>query len=198
MRSKVMWGTIILLSSTTFAACQASQPVDAAANQPEPILELPQQPPAPQSAPASVKVKAAQPKQAVAARGEKPAASKVTAVTTSATTREATPVMTDAPALASSPAAATAQDEDSIATTIAGCLVHDDNVFQLKDTDGIHAPKSRSWKSGFIKRSSTKVDLLGGTDRLASHVGYRISVSGTLTDREMQVRTVRATTERCD
>ncbi len=56
----------------------------------------------------------------------------------------------------------------------------------------MHAPKSRSWKSGFIKKGSAKVDLIDATNRLnlASHVGYRVSVSGTLTDREMQVRSV--------
>jgi hypothetical protein len=90
------------------------------------------------------------------------------------------------------------QDGDSVPTTMSGCLIHDDDMYRLKDTDGMHAPKARSWKSGFIKKSSARVDLLGATDRLSSHVGYRVSVSGTLTDREMQVRSVRATTDRCD
>jgi hypothetical protein len=198
MRSKVMWGTIILLSSTTFAGCQASQPVDAAANEPQPMLELPAEQPAPQ--PVTVKA-AVQPKTA-AAKTAKPAASpKVAAVSTSAKTPEATPLTTDTPAATPSAVAAAAQaqdDEESVATTMTGCLVHDDNVYRLKDTDGMHAPKTRSWKSGFIKRSSARVDLLGATDRLSSHIGYRVSVSGTLTDREMEVRSVRATTERCD
>ena len=107
-------------------------------------------------------------------------------------------MITHPPVTESNPVAAKAQDEESIATTIAGCLVHDGDMYQLKDTDGMHAPKARSWKSGFIKKSSARLELTGATDRLASHAGYRISVSGTLTDREMQVRTVRATTERCD
>jgi len=91
-------------------------------------------------------------------------------------------------------------DEDSIATTIAGCLVHDSDEFQLKDTDGNHAPKARSWKSGFIRKSSAKVNVIDTSNRLslASHVGYRVSVSGTLTDRDLQARSVRASSERCD
>ena len=194
MRSKVTWGTIILFSSTTFAGCQASQPVDAAANEPQPILELPAQQPA--TPPAAVRT-AVQPKKAVAKDAKPAAASKGSAVSTSVTKPEAATLTTEAPAAAPSPVAAS-QHEESVATTMTGCLVHDDNMYRLKDTDGMHAPKARSWKSGFIKRSSARVDLLGGTDRLSSHVGYRVSVSGTLTDREMQVRSVRTTAERCD
>jgi hypothetical protein len=194
MRSKVMWGTIILLSSTTFAGCQASQPVDAAAAKPEPMVEMTEQP---ASQPTAVKEKAPQAKKTVTKDAKPVAASKVATVNTSTTTPQAAPLVADAPVAASSPVAAM-QDEDSVPTTMSGCLIHDDDVYRLKDTDGMHAPKARSWKSGFIKKSSARVDLLGATDRLSSHVGYRVSVSGTLTDREMQVRSVRATTDRCD
>jgi hypothetical protein len=104
------------------------------------------------------------------------------------------------PLLESHAPAARQDDELSVATTISGCLVNDDHEFQLKDTDGAHAPKARSWKSGFIKRSSAKITLLDPANRLklASHVGYRVSVSGTLTDREMEPRWVQASRERCD
>ncbi len=197
MRSKVLWGTIILLSATTFAACQPSQSVDAAAREPEQLsLEAPEPVPA-----ASVTV--AQPKKTGAKTVKPSAAPKTMAANSAAKTADATPAAADSPALELRPVDTkyvdTKQDEEeSIATTIVGCLVQDDAMFQLKDTDGQHAPKSRSWKSGFIKKGSARVDLLGGNNRLTSHVGYRISVSGTLTDREMQVRSVRATTERCD
>ena len=73
-------------------------------------------------------------------------------------------------------------------------------MFQLKDNDGEHAPKARSWKSGFIKKGSANIDVFDAGNRLklGSHVGYRVSVSGTLTDREMQARSLRATSEHCD
>jgi hypothetical protein len=91
-------------------------------------------------------------------------------------------------------------DVQRVATTISGCLVHDGDEFQLKDTDGEHAPRARSWKSGFIKRSPARVTLLDPANRLklASHVGYRVSASGTLSDREMEPRWVQATSNRCD
>ncbi len=197
MRSKVMWGTIILFSSTTLAACNASQKLDAAAKEPE-QLELTPQEPAPQPAP----VKAVQPKKAVAKDVKAAAAPKTIAANTTATPVDATPVIPATPVMESRAVAAKQADEESIATTIAGCLIHDegDGIYQLKDTDGMHAPKARSWKSGFIKKGSAKVDVLDANNRLslASHVGYRVSVSGTLTDREMQARAVRASTERCD
>ena len=77
--------------------------------------------------------------------------------------------------------AAAAKDEDlSIATTITGCLeLRDDGMFQLKDTDGDFAPKARSWKSGFIKKGSAKVDVFDAGNRLklGNHVGSRVSLS---------------------
>ena len=88
----------------------------------------------------------------------------------------------------------------SISTTIAGCLVRDDGIFQLKDTDGQHAPRTRSWKSGFIRKGSATIDVIDAANRLklGPHVGHRVSVSGTLTDRELRAHAMRATSERCD
>jgi hypothetical protein len=92
------------------------------------------------------------------------------------------------------------QDEEAIATTVSGCLEEDNGMFRLKDTDGEHAPKARSWKSGFIKKGSAKIDVFdaGNRFKLMSHVGYRVSVSGNLVDREMHARSVRVSSERCD
>ena len=83
------------------------------------------------------------------------------------------------------------QEDESVATTITGCLVmRDDGMFQLKDNDGEHAPRARSWKSGFIKKGSANIDVFDAGNRLSlgSHIGYRVSVVGTLTDRQMQAR----------
>jgi hypothetical protein len=82
------------------------------------------------------------------------------------------------------------------AVTITGCLALDDEGFRLKDTDGVDAPKSRSWKSGFLTRRPAAVELLdpGNTVKLSTYVGHRVAATGTLTDREMQVRSVRRVT----
>ena len=79
------------------------------------------------------------------------------------------------------------------AVTIAGCLERDDEAFRLKDTSGADAPRSRSWKSAFLKKGSAPVDVVDASKRLklTNHVGQRVSVTGTLSDGEMQIRSLR-------
>jgi hypothetical protein len=78
------------------------------------------------------------------------------------------------------------------AVTLTGCLERDDETFRLKDTDGADAPKSRSWKTGFLKKSSTSVEVVDANHqlKLPTHVGQRVSVTGTLVNREMQVKSL--------
>ena len=195
MRSKVMWAAIILLGTTTLVACQPSQPVDAAvAKEPEPQLQLDTA-----ALAQTAEIKPAQPRKPVA--NAKPAAApKAMTDVAAAKPADPAPATAAAPMLESRAVAAKQDEEQSVATTLTGCLVHDDDMFQLKDTDGAHAPKARSWKSGFIKRGSAKVVVLDPTNRLklAGHVGRRVSVSGTLTEREIDARWINATSERCD
>lgn len=98
------------------------------------------------------------------------------------------------------PAPKQAADEP-VLTTVNGCLeLRDDGRFQLKDTDGSHAPKSRTWKSGFIKKGAANVNVFDAGNRLklGNHVGYRVSISGALADRELRARSLRATSETCE
>jgi hypothetical protein len=83
--------------------------------------------------------------------------------------------------------------------TITGCLEQDNDAFKLKDTEGEEAPTSRSWKSGFLKKRPATVTVLDASHRwkLEKHVGERISVTGSLVDREMQVRTLSRVTPSC-
>ena len=83
--------------------------------------------------------------------------------------------------------------------TIVGCLERVDSQFKLKDTMGEEAPKARSWKSGFLKKSSASVVVSDPSNRakLPSHVGQRVSVTGTLADREMQVRSLQRVAASC-
>ena len=179
MRPNMIVGTICLVSAAAFAACQPSQSLDAAAKNGE-SLRL--------EAPKAVAAKVA-PKKAVAKAGA------TTPAVTNAVATPATPVT-------ESRAVAAKQDDDApISTTITGCLVlRDDGMFQLKDTDGEHAPKARSWKSGFIKKGTANIDVLDAGNRLklGSQVNYRVSVSGTLADRQMRARSLRATSEHCE
>jgi hypothetical protein len=84
--------------------------------------------------------------------------------------------------------------------TIAGCLERDDESFRLKDTAGGDAPKGRSWKTAFLKKRSQSIDVIEAANqvKLADHVGERVSVTGTLVDREMRVRSLQRLSASCD
>jgi hypothetical protein len=83
--------------------------------------------------------------------------------------------------------------------TVTGCLERTEDTFRLKDTAGADVPKSRSWKSGFLKKGSAPIALVDATHslRLADQVGRRVSVTGTLVDREMRVRSLHRVAPSC-
>lgn len=84
--------------------------------------------------------------------------------------------------------------------TITGCLERDNATFRLKDTAGTEAPKSRSWKKGFLKKGAAPIDLVDSANRLSlsSHVGQRVSVTGLLVDRAMTLRSLQRVAASCD
>ncbi len=210
MRSNTIVGSACLISLMAMVACAPSQSLDAAAKEPDqPALDmsLPAMPPSLEATAeqAPQPLKAVQPKPAPAKAAKPAAAPKAVVASAAAQPADATPPVADTPVMESRAESRTVdatrqQDEESIATTIGGCLVRDDGMFKLKDTDGAHAPKSRSWKSGFIKKNSARIELIDAGQRVdfKSHVGYRVNVSGMLVDREMQVRSIKGGTERCD
>ena len=83
--------------------------------------------------------------------------------------------------------------------TVIGCLEDDGAAFRLTDTTGADAPKARSWKSGFIKKGNAPVKLVGSSNALslASHVGRRVSVTGTLDNRELQAHALHRVAGSC-
>jgi hypothetical protein len=99
-----------------------------------------------------------------------------------------------ASAPATAPAATgTAGSATAKPVTVTGCLERTDAGYRLNETTGADAPKARSWKSGFLKKSSASLDVvdLSRALPLAAHVGRRVSVTGTLVDRDLQARSVR-------
>src|SRR5687767_14132560 len=181
MRPNMMVGALCAVSAAAFAACQPSQPVGAAAKDGPMTLESPQA-----AAKAAVKKAVAKP------------AAKSPVISNAVASKDAVPAST--PAMELRTVAAKQQDQESVSATITGCLVlRDDGMFQLKDNDGEHAPKARSWKSGFIKKGSANIDVLDAGNRLklGTHVNYRISVSGMLTDRQLRARSIHVTSQQC-
>jgi len=85
--------------------------------------------------------------------------------------------------------------------TITGCLENagSGDRFRLTDTEGTSAPKSRSWRTGFLKKHSASVDLVGARDvaALRQQVGQRVAVTGVQTDRELKVSSVRVMSTSC-
>jgi hypothetical protein len=83
--------------------------------------------------------------------------------------------------------------------SVTGCLQKTDSGFVLKNTEGAEAPKSRSWKSGFLKHSNASIDLdeASSAAHLSSHVGERVSVTGPLVDRQMTVQSVHRVAAAC-
>jgi hypothetical protein len=87
----------------------------------------------------------------------------------------------------------------STLVTITGCLEQRDETFRLKDTDGADVPKSRNWKTAFLKKGPAPIEVIDTANRLKlnDHVGQRVSVTGTLVEREMQVRSLQRVAASC-
>ena len=154
------------------------------ARQPSDPLEMTSADVRPERTPA-----AGQPRKTVTAR-----ASAAEAVMASTLATDATDVNASADA---SPAKATSKSDP---VTIMGCLERDDNTFRLKETFGEHAPKSRSWKSGFLKKAPASIAVVDAARnlKLATHVGQRVSVTGVVVNHEMQVRSLKRVAASCD
>ncbi len=86
--------------------------------------------------------------------------------------------------------------------TITGCLEMsvDHDEYRLTDTDGAAAPKSRSWKTGFLKKRSAPVALIAPPDVMAlqTHVGHRVSATGVLISHDLKLSTFRVVGPACN
>jgi hypothetical protein len=102
--------------------------------------------------------------------------------------------LTEATAVPMSSTAIEPDREKPASVTISGCLENAGGTFLLTEASGDAAPKSRSWKSGFLRKRTAPIELADGvgTLTLRNHVGRRVAATGTLVDREMRVDSVRA------
>jgi len=83
--------------------------------------------------------------------------------------------------------------------TISGCLQKDGQSFRLTETEGTKAPKSRSWKSGFLKKGNAAVAVVDTGKRLnlPRHVNERVDVTGVLSGHSMQARSISRLAAKC-
>jgi hypothetical protein len=86
------------------------------------------------------------------------------------------------------------------ASTISGCVESNDGSLWLTDTSGADAPKSRSWKSGFFKKRSARVEITDAshTLQLSSYIGQRVAATGTLVDRELRAHSLKRVAGSCN
>jgi len=83
--------------------------------------------------------------------------------------------------------------------TITGCLANDEETFWLKDTSGAEAPKSRNWRSGFLRKRPATIELRDATHalKLPNYVGQRVAATGTLVNREMRAQSLQRVAASC-
>jgi hypothetical protein len=83
--------------------------------------------------------------------------------------------------------------------TVSGCLERNDAAFRLTETSGAQAPKARSWKTGFITKRNSDLDIVDAPKKLKlkDHVGHRVAVTGSVADGEMRAGSMRHLAASC-
>lgn len=84
--------------------------------------------------------------------------------------------------------------------TIAGCLAESKGRFSIKDASGADLSKKRSWRSGFFKKSTPRVDVVAASSavQLSGYVGQRVAATGLLEDEGLRARSVRRLASSCN
>ena len=82
--------------------------------------------------------------------------------------------------------------------TLTGCVRSgaERNTFVLTKVEGADAPRARGWKTGYLLKRRSNVDVVPAVSsiRLKDHVGRRVTVSGTLEQKDrtqIKARSVR-------
>ena len=130
--------------------------------------------------------------------GKTPAVESVKAPAVESTAK--TPAVESASKAAAVESTAKADVQNVAPVTITGCLDLDEETFWLKNTSGVDAPKSRSRRSGFLKKRPSRIEFVDATNalKLPNYVGQRVASTGMLTNREMRARSLRRVAASCN
>lgn len=103
------------------------------------------------------------------------APAKISTPTKAATAAKSAPAKTSTPATASAPA------QRASAASLTGCLHADGDKFKLSELEGTQAPKGRSWKTGFIVKTTKDVEVVGASSsvNLGDQIGRKVTITGT-------------------
>jgi hypothetical protein len=187
----------VMGAAALIAARQPSQRADVTAVEPEPVtapVRLETRKTVPSKAPAAAV--AARAHAADRAMENMPAVELASALTKEPAANPPTvEFAAKAPAVESTSTAV----QNSAPVTITGCLERDEETIWLKDTSGTDAPKSRSWRSGFLKKRSLPIELIDPADTLTlpNHAGQRVAATGMLLNREMRVHSLQRVGASC-
>ena len=84
--------------------------------------------------------------------------------------------------------------------TLTGCLQADGSRYKLTDLRGDNVPAGRSWKTGYLKKTSRQVEVVSAASglRLKDHVGHQVTVTGMSGDGwQVKARTVKQVAGSC-
>ena len=83
--------------------------------------------------------------------------------------------------------------------TVTGCLERDDAMYRLTETGGSQAPQSRNWKTAFLKKRNSDLDVVDASRKLKlkDHVGHRVAMTGHVDEREMRATSMRHLAASC-
>jgi hypothetical protein len=84
--------------------------------------------------------------------------------------------------------------------TVAGCLTHDEDSYRLTRVSGSEAPRSRSWRSLYVKKNAPTLEIVDTDPRLnlKDHVGRTVKVTGTMNgQRRIRARAVQRVSSSC-
>jgi len=211
-------GVAVVMLAALVVVRFASEPVDDAADEqterselaaaaapdsrPVPDASAPAAQPA-ESAPAPAPAVKARPKKIIAAKPAKGFSEAEKSAAPIAPTPIATaPARTSVAVTTARPLSVSTDNAGIAPVTLTGCLemTVDRAAFRLSDTDGAAAPKSRSWRTAFLKKRTAPVALVEAPDPhgLQVEVGKRVAATGVLIDREMKVSSVRVVGASCD
>ena len=97
------------------------------------------------------------------------------------------------------PVPPTSEAATPASVTITGCLAKNGDGFWLKNASGADLSGARSWRTGFFKKGSPRVNVIASTSmKLSDYVGQRVSATGILEDQTLRARSLRRVATSCD
>jgi len=118
----------------------------------------------------------------------------------SGATPQVLPTLTAVETVPPGQSARTLDVETAPPVTIVGCLESTSDTFWLTNASGTGVPTSRSWKTVFLRKHTPSMAIVDATQLLdlQGHVGQRVAVTGTVSDRAIHTRALELVSASCN